>query len=252
MKTKTVLLLIICLQLLFCATPQNKIEKAREKDPRYQYNMGLFYLNSGQMDLAIKHLISSLSLDSGNYLALNALGLAYSMKGELKESVKYFEECLEVNPALSEAHNNLGSVYQEMGQFDKAEEEFLKASLDTKYSSREMPFYNLARLKFIQNKFQEALFQIQKALEIKPDYPLALNLQGLIYIRLDRLGEAISSFEKAKKITPDDIDLNFNLGEAYFKNRQFQKAKMVFDEIYLKVPDAEMKKKIDDYLAKIK
>ena len=159
MKNKTALILICCLSLSFCAAPQKKLERAREKDPRYQYNMGLFYLNSGQVDPAIKHLNESLNLDPRNYLALNALGLAHSMKGELQQSVKYFMECLKINPTLAEAHNNLGSVYQEMKLYDKAEDEFVKASLDTQYSSREMPFYNLARLYFIQDKFQEALFQ---------------------------------------------------------------------------------------------
>ncbi|MGD2245340.1 MAG: tetratricopeptide repeat protein [Candidatus Aminicenantes bacterium] len=252
MKLKTALILMICLQLLFCATSQTKLEKAREKDPRYQYNMGLFYLNSSQLDLSINHLKKSLSLDPKNYLAFNALGLAYSLKGDLKEAVKYYTECIRLNPSLSEAHNNLGSVYQEMELYDKAEEEFLAASLDTQYSSRELPFYNLARLYVIQEKTQEALFQVQKALEMKPDFVLALNLRGKIYVQLDQLDRAIASFEEAKEMDPNDVNLNYNLAEAYFKNRQFQKAKQLFNAIYLKVTDPEMKKRIEEYLAEIK
>jgi len=252
MKIKTILISFVCLQMISCATTQTRVEKAREKDPRYQYNMGLFFLNSSQLDLSIKHLKEALSLEPQNNLALNALGLAYSMKGNLDESVTYFTECLKINPTLTEAHNNLGSVYQEMGLLDKAEEHFIAASMDTQYSFRELPLYNLARLYFNQDKIQDAFFQVQKSLEMKHDFPLALNLEGKIFSKLDQLDNAVRSFEKALKINPDDIDLNFNLAEAYFNNGQFEKAKQKFNTIYLQSSDMEMKKKIEEYLKKIK
>jgi tetratricopeptide (TPR) repeat protein len=194
----------------------------------------------------------SLSLNPQNHLALNALGLAYSMKGNFDESVKYYTECLKINPALTEAQNNLGWIYQEMGLLDKAEEFFTAASLDMQYSSRELPFYNLARLYFTQDKIQDALFQVKKSLEMKHDFPLALNLEGLIFSKLDQLDNAVRSFEKAFEIIPDDIDLNFNLAEAYFNNKQFEKAKQLFNTLYLQSIDMEMKKKIEEYLKKIK
>lgn len=252
MKIKIALILVVCLQMILCATSQTRIEKSQEKDPRYQYKMGLYYLNSSQLDLSIKHLKKSLSLEPQNHLAFNALGLAYLKKRNFDESVKYFTECLKINPALTEAQNNLGIAYQELGLLDKAEGFFTAASLDTQYNSREHPFYNLARLYFIQNKLQDALFQVQKSLEIKQAFFLALNQEGLIFSKLNQLDNAIRSFEKAFKIIPDDIDLNFNLAEAYFKNRQFEKAKKKFNTLYLQSSDGEMKKKIEEYLKKIK
>ena len=252
MKIKIALILIIGFQLINCAPTQTQVERSRKKDPRYQYNMGLYYLNSSQLDLSIKHLEASLSLDPKNPLALNALGLAYSMKGNLEESVKYFTECLKLNPTLAEAHNNLASVYQEMGRLDKAEEHFIAASSDPQYTSREHPFYNLARLYFTQGKYQNALFQVQKSLEIKPDFLLALNLEGLIFFKLGQFDKAVRSFEKAVKIRPDDMDVNFNLAEAYFFNRQFEMARQKFNLVYLQISDMAKKKKIEDYLRKIK
>lgn len=252
MKIKITLILVVCLQIIFCATSQTRIAKSQEKDPHYQYNMGLYYSNSGQLDLSIEHLKKSLSLEPQNPLALNALGFAYLKKGNLEESVKYFTECLKINPDLTEAQNYLGIAYQEQGILDKAEEFFIAASLDTHYSSREHPFYNLARLYFTQDKMQDALFQVQQSLELKPDFPLALNLEGLIFSKMDQLDVAIRSFEKAFKIIPDDIDVNFNMAEAYFKNRQFEKAKQKFNTLYLQSINEEMKKKIEEYLRKIK
>ena len=69
---------------------------------------------------------------------------------------------------------------------------------------------------------------------------------------MDQLDNAVRSFEKAIKINPDDIDINFNLAEAYFNNRQFEKARQIFNTLYLQNIDIEMKTKIEDYLRKIK
>lgn len=248
MRFKFVLIVFISMNLIFCASPQKKIEEARKKNPRYHYSMGSFYLNSGNVDEAIRYFNNSISLDSNYYLSLNGLGLAYSMKGNLQESTKYFQKCLAINPTFSEARNNLGVIYQEMGLIDKAEQEFRMAASDTNYNARENPNYNLARLYLAQEKLQEALEHVQKALKINSSMAMAYNLRGIILEKLNNLGEAIKSYEQAIKIIPEDLDLNFNLAVAYFKNNEFKKAKEIFEKISTKTTDPEMKEKIDQYL----
>ncbi|MCK7479966.1 MAG: hypothetical protein M0C28_23755 [Candidatus Moduliflexus flocculans] len=85
MRAKAIVVLTICAGLAFCASKQVKIQKAREKDPKYQYNVGLFHLNQGNVDEAVKYFVKSLSLDTRYYLSWNALGLAHSMRGRLDE-----------------------------------------------------------------------------------------------------------------------------------------------------------------------
>lgn len=252
MKIKTLSIVFLCFLFAFCASSQNKIDKLREENPQYQYNRGSSYLNAGQLDLAINHFKRSLELDSSFYLSANALGLAYFIKGDHEESEKFYQRCLAINPTFTEAHNNLGNLYQEMGLLEKAEEEYLKATMDAQYSSQELPYYNLARLYFSQNKIEDALFQVRNSLEIEENFLLALNLEGQIYVKMNRLESAIESFEKARKLRPDDIDVNFNLAETYFKTGRLKEAKDLFGSIYSKTADAEMKKKIENYLKQIK
>ncbi len=114
-------------QLRLLRVIPGEVQRAREKDPKYQYNLGLFYLNQSNVDNATKYFVKALALDTRYYLAWNAIGLAHSMKGRLDESVKAYQKCLEINPQFTEAHNNLGTVYQELKQFDQAEQEFKKA-----------------------------------------------------------------------------------------------------------------------------
>lgn len=248
MRSRLILISFISMNLIFCASSQKKIEEARQKNPRYQYNIGIVHLNRGNLDEAIRYLNKSLALNPNYYLALNALGLAYFMKGNLEESTKYFQRCLVINPTFSEARNDLGMVYQEMGLMDKAQQEFRIAAADKNFNSRELPYYNLARLYLAQGKLDEALEHVQKALELNKEMAMAYNLKGMIHEKLKKYDEAIESYTQAVKIDLLNINFNFNLAVAYFKNNEFEKAKEIFEKISSKTTDPEMKKKIDQYL----
>ena len=248
MKTKAIAVVTICAGLAFCASSQAKSQRAREKDPQYQYNLGLFYLNQNDVDSATKYFVKALSLDTNYYPAWYSLGLAHSMRGRLDEAAKAYQKCLEVNPQFTEAHNNLGTVYQEMNQLDKAEQEFRKALADLTYQNRDLAYTNLARLHVIQNRLDEALDDVQKAIQIKPRLAMAYNLRGVIYEKKNRLGEAISSYEAAVKIVPEDVLFNYNLAVAYFKNEDYAQSKQAFLKIQGKITDAATKDAIARYL----
>ena len=237
---------MICLALSFCASPEKKLQQQREKDPRYQYNLALFYLNNGKPDDAINYFQKSVAIESQYYLSYNGLGIAYLMKAQFDAAIKYFERCLQINPTLTEAHNYLGTAYQEMGLIDKAEQEFKTASEDLNYQSRELPFYNLSRLYFTQNRFEDALFYVQKSIEANPQLVMAHNLKGVIFERIEDYESAIDSYKRGLKISEEDINLKFNLAVAYFKNKNYDLAREHFDQVYSGA-DLEMKKQIDAY-----
>ena len=248
MKLRIIFLFIIALSLVFCVSAQKKLEIEREKDPHYQYNLGLYYLDNGNPDEAIKFFHKSLSLNPRNHLVFNALGFAYSMKGDLRQSLQNFQKCLNIKPSFTEAHNNIGMIYQEMGFIDKAEEEFQKVLADEKYSAKENAHYNLANLYFIQGKNVKALDHIQEAIQENIRFAMAYNLQGRIFEKENKLLEAIVSYEKALQIVPEDIPFNFNLAVVLFKNKKYSRAKKIFESILPRVTDPEMKENINKYL----
>ncbi len=253
MKFKLGIIFFLSLSLIFCASPQKKIQEERKTDPVYQYNMGNFFLNEGNINEAIKYYKISLNLKPNYDLALCSLGLAYFMKRDLEQSIKYYKSCIKVNPSLTEAHNFLGTAYQEMGFIDQAEREYRIAIVDEKFKSRQLPYYNLARLYITKNKLQEALVYVEEALKIYSNFTMAYNLKGIILERLNRLPEAIDSYLRAlDRLAPEgrdkDVNISFNLAVAYFKNNEYSKAKDIFERIYLKVIDLEMKDKIDRFL----
>ncbi len=251
MKIRTVGILLVCFFLSFCSSSQKKMEKQQEEDPRYQYNLALFHMNNGNIDEAIKYFNKSISLDAQHYLSYNGLGIAYLMKGEFKTAIDYFQKSLQLNPALTEAHNYMGTAYQELGMLDKAEQEFRTAASDANYKSKELPYYNLARLYFTKDSLKDALYYVQKSIEANPRLVMAHNLEGILYERLNDFDKAIESYKAGIKISRDDFNLKFNLAVAYFKNKQYNLAREMFDEIYSGA-EIEMRRQIDDYLKLIK
>jgi Tfp pilus assembly protein PilF len=247
------LALALCAVLMSCASAQQKTEKARAKDPKYQYNLGLVYLNQSNLDpanidKAIAQFEKSLSLDPQYYLAWNALGMAHSLKGDLQRSADAYRKCLEIYPGFTEAHNNLGTIYQESNQLEQAEAEFLKALQDPVYPTRELPFFNLARLYFVQNRLDLALDNVQKAIQTKPRLAMAHNLKGMILERQGNLTEALAAYEQAVKIVPADVLFGYNLGAAYYKAGEFAKSKEIFLKISPLATDPDTKARIAQYL----
>lgn len=252
MKMRKLTVIVVLVSLASCASSQKKLQQAREKDPQYQYNIGLFYLNSNNVDEAIKYLNRSLALNPRYHLALNALGLAQSMKGNLEEAVKLYLRCLEIVPTFSEARNNLGTVYQELGYIDQAEAAFSRVIEDPTYPHKELPYYNLARLSFIRGDMEKALFYVENSIKLNKRFHMGQNLKGLILNNQNRLAEAIDCFLQAVKIVPDDVSYNFNLGEAYFKKGEFNRADEILRKIAPLVLEPQMKEKLDSYLKTIK
>jgi Tfp pilus assembly protein PilF len=257
MRYKLIFIIFICLNFIVCASPQKKIDDARNNDLQYQYNMGLFYLNQGNVDEAIKFLNRVLALNPRHDLALYALGLSHSMNGNFEESVKHLQNCLKINPTLTDAHNALGAIYQEMGLLDQAEKEFRTAISDENYKAKDNSYYNLARIYMTKGNLQEALNHVEMALEINRRMVMAHNLRGIIYEGLNDFVKAIDSYKIALETLREDarekdVNINFNLAVAYFKNNDFDKAKEIFVKISARVIEPAKKAEINQYLKLIK
>lgn len=248
MRARRIAVLAVIIGLASCASAQTKVQRARERDPKYQYNLGLLHLNQSNVDEAMTYFFKTLSLDPKFYLAYNALGLSYSMKGQLDDAVKSYLRCLELNSQFTEARNNLGTVYQELKLLDKAEVEFRAALQDLTYQKRELPYFNLARLCYLQGRLDEALENVDKSLQIQPRLAMAHNLRGLIYEKRNELVLAVASYEQAVKIVPDDLLFTYNLAVAYFKTEDYAKSKESFLKIQGRANDAETRDTIARYL----
>ncbi|MDD8026340.1 MAG: tetratricopeptide repeat protein [Acidobacteriota bacterium] len=255
MKACIPLLLAVGLAAACASSPKAQMAK-REKDPQYQYEKAVVCMNAGLTDYAIPYLNQALALDPKHQLSLNLLGLAHMIKGDFPAAITALEKCVAIAPAFSDAHNNLATALQENGLAERAEAEYRKAfALDENYNAS----FNLAKIEFQKNKPEAALEFIAKSLRKNPKSLLAYNLQGLILESLNRLDEAVASYETALKLVPRELNVEFNLAIVYTKKEDFAKARDMLLSIQKrlgerKTPqagDAELRQRVEETLKRI-
>ncbi len=75
-----------------------------------------------------------------------------------------------------------------------------------------------------QQDWEKALSALVKATRIYPEYADAWTNMGIVYTKLNRAGDAETSFRKALGINPEEPVARRKLGLLYISERQFEKA----------------------------
>jgi tetratricopeptide (TPR) repeat protein len=102
------------------------------------------------------------------------LGVVYQSMAELDSAEVSFRRTLEADPSYANAHYNLGIVYDQMSDYGSAEVEYRDAvTLDPSHARA---WANLGAQEGRNNRFQEAIPLLERALEIEP---------GLLQARLN-------------------------------------------------------------------
>ncbi len=100
-------------------------------------------------------------------------------------------------------------------------------------TANEAPVYvDRAIIYYQDKKFDEALKELQRAIELDPQSTDALYYQGLVYAASNRAGEAQAVWEKVRGLNPADLDVAFQLGVLYFNGQEYEKAEPLLRQVY--------------------
>ena len=100
-------------------------------------------------------------------------------------------------------------------------------------TANEAPVYvDRAIIAYQDKKFDEALKELRRALELDPQNTDALYYEGLAYAASNRAGEAQAAWEKARGLNPADLDVAFQLGVLYFNRQEYEKAEPSLRQVY--------------------
>jgi tetratricopeptide (TPR) repeat protein len=138
-------------------------------------NLGLVFLQKGQVDQAIAKFQKALEINSSYGEARSNLGLALFQKGRLDEAIMNYQKALEMNPKSFVTHDDLGTALFQKGQVGEAIVQY-KLALEIKPNDEEIRS-NLGAVLLQEGKLDEAIKQLQEALRLKPDFsPAQTNL----------------------------------------------------------------------------
>lgn len=158
-------------------------------------------------------------------IALLAAGLNTSSKNYSKAE-EIYRRLVIADKNDSEAALYLGAVLTEVKNYPKAIETFKSLAQNSKYSSRHLAHYYLARVYSEQNPKKTGIIkdELHKSLHIKPDFFEAINMLGQYILKEQGQAKAISFYEKYQQKFGPNTKLAELLAQHYITSNDFDKA----------------------------
>lgn len=94
-------------------------EKGYPRDNDYLENLGIAYLNVGNLDEGVKILMEILKKRPSDMNLLNMIAEAYYYKGKYVEAIEYWDRVLEYDKTNAQSLYMIGMAYQKKGEKDK-------------------------------------------------------------------------------------------------------------------------------------
>jgi tetratricopeptide (TPR) repeat protein len=207
---------------------------------RYTYVplIGIFIILAwGLSDLSAKWRGRELWLGAAAGLGLVTLmTLTWYQLGYWRNTKSLFEHAVEVTENNFMGYSILIKEYEEAGQIDKATQMFQKA---IEINNFPLAYYNYGELVIRQNRFDEAIPILEKAIQFKTGFALPYNSLGLIYDHQGRYTEALAMYQKAIELDPNYGDAYNNLGIYYAKQGRYGDAIAMFQKAVKFNPTSE-------------
>jgi len=247
-KTVIWIVSLLCiLSLSACASTQEK----RKKQARVTRTLGEAYMQQGNITEALKEFIKAEKIYPNDHLLQNDLGLAYMAKERLDKAEFHFQKAIEIRSEYAPAKNNLGTVYMAKSDWKAAIAQFKTVAGDILYATPHYPLTNMGIAYYNLKDYPRAEKAYLDALDLEPDFTLALRGLGNTYVAMNKLPQAIAAFEKATKNAPQSADLYMDLGNAYHMHGETEKALLAYKKVTSLSPDSSLAESAQKEIIKI-
>jgi len=175
-------------------------------------NRGLVYSNTHQYDLALEDYSKAIEIDPFHYSALNNRATIYSRNEQYQSAEADYSQSLALNENFQSFYNR-GNLYIKLARYEEAIKDFNKA-IEIK-PRLEKSYNNRGVSQLFLHNFDSALADFNKALELNPVFFESHNNRGLVLNEMGRHREAILACTNALAIKPDHARAYYNRGKAY-------------------------------------
>jgi cellulose synthase operon protein C len=180
-------------------------------------------------------LIKAAKLDRNNSDALLKLGRVQVAKGDTDQGIATYQKSIQDNPREATFYILLGELYESKQQWEKAKQVYQKA-LDLK-PDNPVASNNLAYVMLeTGGNVDVALSLAQSARRGMPDSPNAADTLGWVLYQKGAYQSAIDLFQEAVRLAeknkvPEDATFQYHLGLAYEKTNQPALAKQHLERV---------------------
>jgi len=150
-----------------------RLEKALSLDPKCWFahaNLGIIRQQQGRIAEALEHFQKAVEIMPNNLNARLNLGRALADQGRLAEALVQFQAATKMAPNHAPSQLDLANVYLELGKLEDA-----KAAYETALRSEPQMIearLGLAETLAQQQHYQQALEELNRALQLAPDDPM--------------------------------------------------------------------------------
>lgn len=187
---------------------------AKPSHPGANYNLGLHRLQGDRPDEAVRHFEKALKKQPGHLGALVSLGAALARQGKHERAEHLFRKALGLAPGHPQAMFNLASSLVEQERFEDAVPPF-EDLVRRQPGSAAAHFHLALAYGGCAGRRDDAAGEYEATLAIDPDHFDAHNNLGNLLRDFGRLNEAMSHFEAAQRLRPDDPRVLVNIGLTY-------------------------------------
>ncbi len=236
-------------------------------DARRYFEKGQESLRQGNVENALAAVQEGLKAAPQSVEGLTLLGTIYVRQRDLGQAANAFQRALQVDSHSATAHNSLGSIYFTQKKLDLAEKEFRETLRDHPrdrdanfnlgsvllarnnapraivYFRRVQPptpesLFNLAQAYFSSGQKAKAMELVrslshQAGNDVRTHFTLGVLLAGQ-----RQYSDAAHEFEVADALQPGTLEILHNLGQAYLKSGDNEKAKSVLERALTRSPDS--------------
>jgi type IV pilus assembly protein PilF len=217
LRAKRVIGLLLLSLLLPACVAVDEGQTKNEKASAVNVQLGIGYLQQGNLEIASEKLTKALRQDPESASANNAYAILQDRLGQTELAEVHYKKATRLDPKDSGAANNYGRFLCMNGRELESEKYFNQALDNPLYNTPEVAYTNAAICLLRVERVKEAKEYLRKALTERSDFPTALLAMGGLYFDEDDYRTAqvyLDRFHLVAQPTPRSLWLSIRTALA--------------------------------------
>lgn len=207
---------------LLIALNQRTVERIMSNPAFLHYQMGLAEERKGDFEGAALEYEKALEVEPNHLASQKNLAYALVRMGSYDSAVAVSFSYLRHKQQDAEAYNNIGLAYLGLGDTTRAEGSFRVAIRNNRKLPH--PFFNLGEIAATRKDYGTAIVDYREAIEADSAFASAYNGLALVYAATNNSAEAESVLVAGLRHSPDHAILQSNLGSLYLRMQRVNEA----------------------------
>lgn len=170
------------------------------------YNLGLVHMLTGDKDKALKCFLDAGEKDENIFEVALQTGKVYMEMGQLDIAKEFLEKAVKLQPEAGQVYRYLGECYTALNITDEAIAAYKKAIRQNPNDAESLSALGYLFDLLGENPEITTIF-CQQSIDIVPENGLFRQRLGSLYLKRDRLEEALEQFQKAHDLGHDSQDM---------------------------------------------